>query len=775
MVALIGLCFCLPVTLSAQSVEEEAVREAEECLRQVEAAGNDSVEYAKGLFSLSKYCRKQGLFEQSLLLGELAMHILEARLNNLSSSEECLPLDKCLLEIQGFLGDLLFSREGFEVEALTHFTFFFAHAERLVGEMLCFPDISEPTSWNEWKRGEIKDAIETLTDALKDINLIDMPPQREQQLRTRLKVLRLARKASKKNADISLQMAEEMVCPTSVSTLLSLHRAPDYFLAFRQAAQLYEKTHQYEGALQAYKRIETLFWEAVKDELPYLLPFERMNLWKIVEPFFDDMQRFAYRHRSRIDGAAEFLYENNLLRKEIFLVSAFQLSRQMALVKDEYLLQLQAQKDKISEDENTYKTDLKDDYLHSLVNAVRILQMSKRMVAYLKKKNSFSVSSTWNYRWKEVAANLTVEEAVVEFIALPPDEDSQKQYIAVVFSGRSKTPVIVPLPKEVDMWVAIQEKTTLYQAVWQPLEKLLSGCKDVYLALDDELNGVSFAGISDGKQYLCDRYTFHHLLSTGEIPILKTQSGSLPPPSKRNIYFFGGADFGLPFTEKTATERGQGFAYLPGTVEEIGSICKVLSAQWEVHKFIGREATESAFRKLSYQPLETSVIHISTHGFNLPYDSSMKKPALCVDGKSGYYDPLLRTGFVLTGANRAWTQAFPMSGKEDGILTAFEVADLNLANVDLVVLSACESGLGDVKEGEGVFGLQRAFRLAGAQSLLVSLWKVPDKETAELMALFYQLWQKGKSKQEAFAGAQRRMREKFPDSPEKWAGFILIE
>ena len=136
-------------------------------------------------------------------------------------------------------------------------------------------------------------------------------------------------------------------------------------------------------------------------------------------------------------------------------------------------------------------------------------------------------------------------------------------------------------------------------------------------------------------------------------------------------------------------------------------------------------------------------------------------------------DPLLRNGIILAGANYAWSGKKPINGIDDGIVTAYEISQLNLSKTELVILSACETALGDVKGSEGVFGLQRAFKMAGAKKMIVSLWQVPDKETAELMTSFYSYWIKGKNITDAFAQAQADMRKKY--SPFYWAAFVLIE
>ena len=133
----------------------------------------------------------------------------------------------------------------------------------------------------------------------------------------------------------------------------------------------------------------------------------------------------------------------------------------------------------------------------------------------------------------------------------------------------------------------------------------------------------------------------------------------------------------------------------------------------------------------------------------------------------------MRSGLIMSGANRVWMGTSPIEGIEDGILTAYEVSNMDLMNTELVVLSACETGLGDIEGGEGVYGLQRAFRVAGAKTLIMSLWKVPDEQTRELMEKFYTGWLSEMDKYEAFRNAQDEMRKKY--SPYYWAAFVMVD
>jgi CHAT domain-containing protein len=138
---------------------------------------------------------------------------------------------------------------------------------------------------------------------------------------------------------------------------------------------------------------------------------------------------------------------------------------------------------------------------------------------------------------------------------------------------------------------------------------------------------------------------------------------------------------------------------------------------------------------------------------------------------------MVRSGVILSGGNWAWTGSDTLSklgAQQNGILTALEVSQLNLSHTKLVVLSACETGLGKIEGSEGTFGLTRGFKLAGVEQLIVSLWSVPDKETMELMTEFYSELAKTNTATNALASAQKTMRNKYPNRPDLWAGFVLV-
>jgi CHAT domain-containing protein len=208
-----------------------------------------------------------------------------------------------------------------------------------------------------------------------------------------------------------------------------------------------------------------------------------------------------------------------------------------------------------------------------------------------------------------------------------------------------------------------------------------------------------------------------------------------------------------------------------------------------IHGYLGKAGTgsrlyqdaeghEESFKALDRTGAE--LIHLATHGYFLEDLEEDEEEWELVrrlgGGRRGgeEKDPLLQSGLILAGGNHAW-RGKPAGGTtEDGILTAAEIAELNLLGAELVVLSACETGLGEVNNGEGVFGLQRAFKLAGVKTLIMSLWEVADEATAKLMGEFYRRWLGGEGKEEAFKGARGEVRALYP-APYYWAAFVMLD
>lgn len=374
---------------------------------------------------------------------------------------------------------------------------------------------------------------------------------------------------------------------------------------------------------------------------------------------------------------------------------------------------------------------------------------------------------------------------------VPLFEENQLQQL-LDSAGKSATSIVNSFYRGLDLGTNGSNYLgeALYKLIWQPLEPYLKGIKKISYSPAGKLYSIAFQALPvDSKTLLMDKYDLQQYTSTRQVALRSEEKQTVKPTE---IVLFGNASFSMDSMSlaknKTSSERTSTTIYtpkrrgdnngtwtnLPGTAEEVKKI-KALFDQNKIStkSFTTTTATEENLKALDGR--SPQILHIATHGFFLP-DPEKKKKEMSFGNENTYSladDPLLRSGLILAGGNYAWSGKTPIDGVEDGIATAYEISQLNLSNTELVVLSACETALGDVKGSEGVFGLQRAFKMAGVKKMIVSLWQVPDKETAELMTSFYSYWLKGKTIVQSFTQAQADMRKKY--SPYYWAAFVLVE
>jgi CHAT domain-containing protein/Tfp pilus assembly protein PilF len=441
--------------------------------------------------------------------------------------------------------------------------------------------------------------------------------------------------------------------------------------------------------------------------------------------------------------------------------------------------------------------------------------------------------------WKAIRDALSSKgaDAAVEFV-LYPLFDGKKwadlfHYAALVITPKSQVPQFIFLGdaakleaepvQEYKAWIARpasqgsnspgQPGHALYDAFWKPLEGPLGPATRVYVAPDGVLNQVSLAVVPMGDgRLLSDQYDLRVLNGTADLlhststarsntavlignpkfaltideqkqglaSLSQPQSGLEGPsvvtlkPSEIPAAVAAPLSRGLLRGGSSATCETDSNVVPPllGTENEVRDVFSSLQQNaWVVQPpFTGSQALEEVIKRVHHP----RVLHIATHGFFLP--DAPSHAGQDKDTTAG--DPMLRSGLLLAGAARSVCGAAPPEGIDDGVLTAYEASLLNLQGTELVVLSACETGLGAARVGEGVFGLRRAFEEAGADSVLISMWKVPDEETRRLMALFYQNWLAGNDKHRALQLAQQALRKELKatneDYPYNWGAFVLV-
>lgn len=315
----------------------------------------------------------------------------------------------------------------------------------------------------------------------------------------------------------------------------------------------------------------------------------------------------------------------------------------------------------------------------------------------------------------------------------------------------------------------------LDEQLMHPVRKLLGETRTIFLSPDGALNLLPFGALVDeNNQYLIKNYAFTYLSSGRDLLRLQAKI-----PSQDPGVIMGDVDFGDTANRSQTTEVNsralnrrssafvsETFLPLPGTAMEAREISKILPA---AKVLTGKEATEGAIKKLN----SPRILHVATHGFFLPDIKEDLRDTRTFQALGGIVrmpvteNPLLRSGLALANANLL------ESSGEDGVLTALETSGLNLWGTRLVVLSACETGLGDVHNGEGVFGLRRTLVIAGSESQLMTLWKVDDLATKDLMVDYYRRLVSREGRSEALRQAQLAMlSDPERQHPFYWASFI---
>lgn len=588
-----------------------------------------------------------------------------------------------------------------------------------------------------------------------------------------------------------------------------------YKSKFPQAAKLYLKGYDYcvtpyesdeigfnaalglflakdNRAAQISSDVSSKMRKNIKDMFAFMSGEERANYWKHFENYLPVLNMIIYEN-----GDSEYfgsIYDNILEAKGLLL-------RSTNAVRDAVLLS-GTDKDK----ENYYNIlNLKKQLQIETNDSIRTVYSNQ--IEDLEKKLTRNVSSfadfikSQNINWEDVRNNLNSDEIAIEFYNIPviwgvdsiQTIDAEPRYCALILKNSFDNPQIIPLFKESEIEGLEQEDffetDILYNLIWKPLEKELKEIKTIYFSADRELHkiGIEYSPTESGNT-IGDKYKILRLSSTRLL-------AEVPKENKtENAVLYGGLRYDIGRDDLIEESRSgeyhprkasrafnnenlrYGVKYLPGTLEEVTEIAQNFSIEPRLITDI--RGTEESFKSLVGTPVD--IIHLATHGFFWSNEDAQNRNyvSFLKNNKSEYSqedNALLRSGLFFSGANIALMGEELPEDVEDGVLTALELSNMNLGNVDMVVMSACESGLGETS-GEGVFGLQRGFKLAGANTLLMSLWKVDDDATHLLMTEFYRNYLTGKSKQESLKQAQKILRNNSEfNEPEYWGAFILLD
>ena len=559
--------------------------------------------------------------------------------------------------------------------------------------------------------------------------------------------------------------------------------------------------------------------EEIRITLPTLTDSQRKDYLQSNHYFFDDYYYFILKAHHKKPRLTTNLFDLQLVLKGILFQSFQKIQNQILGSDNKELIEKfqdwKAQKIYLAKAIQLSNKEQKQQNINidSLQNKADLLEkeLSKESELFAK------VAKNKNYTWKDVQAQLKTGEALVEIIKIintsNQGNNRDEVYAALIITQNTKKqPDFLTLGNVNDLETqylrnyrnAIQYKlqdNKSYDVYWAAIHQKLQkdNIQKVYISPDGVYHQINLLTILNPKtqQFLIDELEIQLLSSPKDLVEFSNQPTRLNQNFKDfQIHLFGYPQFdkypnpkadslkdkdrntyllqhlNKQDTTLTFLERGGKISTLPGTKVEVERIVEISKAQnIPSDLYIELDASEENIKSLK----SPDILHIATHGFflaNLPEPNDSERSFLGLSRSKYIENPLLRCGLLLAGAEQS------LNGKssqgEDGILTAQEAMNLNLDNTSLVVLSACETGLGEITNGEGVYGLQRAFRQAGAKSVLMSLWTVSDQATRDLMIFFYQnLFDKKQSRRQAFLNAQNNLRKKYPD-PYYWGAFVLV-
>jgi len=568
-------------------------------------------------------------------------------------------------------------------------------------------------------------------------------------------------------AEAEQTLSESMTIRTNV--LEATH--PDFVKSEEDLGILYWKKGDMTKAFANLQSAMNKSLDFISRYFPPMSEAEKTKYWDVLQPRFLRFYNYCLDAHTANPAIAQDMYNYQMVTKGLLLNSTNKIKQAIFgsgnadLIKD-YVAWLD-KKEALAR----YYSLSKDDLKEQKIDLAALEQEANSMERSLSERSGdFSKGySTEKIGFDKIASLLADNEAVVELIRIrsfEKDFTSDSKYAALVLTKNASQPKLVALENGTLMETryakfyrnAIQQKIAdqfSYEQFWARIEPALAGKKVIYVSPDGVYNQINLNTLKkvDGD-FVINKFDIAIIGNSKDLIGLKNSKAST---SKKEAFLLGFPDYG-----------GSSPAALPGTKIEIEGISKILKTSgYQVSLSEQHEATEAKIKSVKGPTL----MHVATHGYFLQDAES----AVGVNAESAKNNPLLRSGLLLAGASKTMSgEVLPnLESNDNGVLTAYEAMNLDLNGTDLIVLSACETGLGDVRAGEGVYGLQRSFIVAGAKALVMSLWKVDDAATQALMTNFYTNLSKGGSKLKAFKQAQLQLMVKYKE-PYYWGAFVMM-
>jgi CHAT domain-containing protein len=547
---------------------------------------------------------------------------------------------------------------------------------------------------------------------------------------------------------------------------------PEYVKAQEDLAILYWKKGDLTKADAGFKIAMDKSLDFINQYFPPMSEAEKTKYWDVLQPRFQRFYNYCLEASATNPAVVQTMFNYQIATKGLLLNSTNKIKKSILgsgnaeLIKD-YSAWLD-KKETLARYYSLSKTELTEQNidLGALESEANTLErsLSQRSGDF---SQGYAADKT---EYKQIQAKLLDTEAVLEFIRIrtfDKDFTADSKYAALVLTKSATEPKLVVLDNGNQLETryakfyrnAIQNRQAdnySYEQFWARVDPALTGKKVLYISADGVYNQISLNTLKkpDGD-YVLNRYDMVLVGNSKDVIALKTQK---PVAAKKSAFVLGFPDYG-----------GDAVSALPGTKVEVDNINRILKAGgYTIQSFMQKTATEASVKALKGQTL----VHIATHGY---FQADVEQTAAGVHQENAKNNPLLRSGLLLAGASPTLKgELIPnLESNDNGVLTAYEAMNLSLEGTDLIMVSACETGLGDVRAGEGVYGLQRSFIVAGAKAMVMSLWKVDDAATQALMTNFYTNLSKGVPKAKAFKQAQLQLMTKYKE-PYYWGAFVMM-
>ncbi|WP_338762153.1 CHAT domain-containing tetratricopeptide repeat protein [Bernardetia sp. ABR2-2B] len=581
---------------------------------------------------------------------------------------------------------------------------------------------------------------------------------------------------------------------------------PDYADSYNNLAILYFTQKLYQKAEPLYKEVIQNKKEQIQLSFPTLSESEKEAYFSSISFLFSNFTNFATKYYPQNKKISQDLFNYQLFTKGIIFSSTQKMKEQILNSKDSVLInQYEEWKTKKTDYISLIQAPISE--RDSSINLIEMASQINELEREVSKKSELFKSNTdqKEYTWKDVKNSLDKNEATIEIIRLEKRDVAQNPdtvYVALIITDKTKvSPELLALENgnelendalsfyqnNIDFQLEDEES---YNQYWKPIQDKLddlskNGYSKIYFSPDGIYHKINLNTLKNPKtkEFLVEEQNIQLITSSRDL-IERKEKGIKNIDLSKNFaayktYLLGypaynlngkdtlkinGEDRSLNGLQRVVGQQTV-VPILEGTKVETNQI-NDLFAKKNVKTTLlqNKEATEDNIKELE----NPTILHIATHGFFINQIPESEVTTMQeAEDRNLLKNPFLRSGLLLAGCQN------PQVGKEDGILSAEEAMNLNLDETELVILSACETGLGDIENGEGVFGLQRAFRQAGAKTLIMSLWKVSDDATQLLMVTFYKNLLEGKSKREAFKIAQLKLKEKYSE-PYYWGAFVMV-